>query len=104
MHPTDGASLGLADGGWAEVAERGGARSFFKVRVTDTVPAGATFIPFHWGARRHGGGPVNSLTDPTFDPVSKQPGLKYARVRVRPARGRRGGDWAAAGEIEAGTG
>src|SRR3546814_1232388 len=37
----------------------------------------------HWGDRFLKGG-VNSLTQPAFDPLSKQPELKHSGVRLEP--------------------
>jgi anaerobic selenocysteine-containing dehydrogenase len=85
VHPADATRLGLVQGGWAELLgspERGMAR--YEVRVTDDVLPGMVFVPFHWGSHRHTGGPVNALLDSEVDPRSKQPGLKFQSVLVRP--------------------
>jgi assimilatory nitrate reductase catalytic subunit len=57
----------------------------YEVRVTDDVLPRTVFVPFHWGAHRHAGGSINTLLDATADPRSKQPGLKFQAVLVRPS-------------------
>lgn len=43
--------------------------------ITTSVKEGEVFLPMHYNQ-------VNQLTHPNFDPHSKQPGYKYATVRV----------------------
>jgi len=47
----------------------------------DSVRPGQAFLPMHWGDRFLKGG-VNVLTQPAFDPLSKQPELKHSGVRI----------------------
>ena len=47
----------------------------------DGLRAGHGFMPMHWGDRFLKGG-VNILTQPAFDPISRQPELKHSGVRV----------------------
>ena len=47
----------------------------------DSLRAGQAFLPMHWGDRFLKGG-VNLLTQPAFDPLSKQPELKHSGVRI----------------------
>ncbi|RMO97672.1 Assimilatory nitrate reductase large subunit [Pseudomonas syringae pv. philadelphi] len=54
------------------------------VSSDDSVAPGQAFLPMHWGDRFLKGG-VNSLTQPAFDPVSKQPELKHSGVRIEKA-------------------
>ncbi|MCP1455136.1 nitrate reductase [Pseudomonas kilonensis] len=49
----------------------------------DSVRPGQAFLPMHWGDRFLKGG-VNTLTQPAFDPLSKQPELKHSGVRLEP--------------------
>ena len=83
VHPSDAAQLGLVSGDWAEVGAPGRQPARYAVRVTDDVPPGTAFVPFHWGAHRHAGGSVNTLLDSAVDPASGQPGLKFAAVAIR---------------------
>jgi hypothetical protein len=50
-----------------------------KVRVTDDVLPGHTFMPFHYADA-----PVNKLTIPHLDPIGKTPGLKITPVKIDP--------------------
>jgi anaerobic selenocysteine-containing dehydrogenase len=77
VNPTDAESLGLKATGWVVVESRRGrlkARPF----VTPTVPVGQLFIPMHDAS-------TNRLTDPIFDPESRQPAYKACAVRIRPS-------------------
>ena len=47
----------------------------------DSVRPGQAFLPMHWGDRFLKGG-VNVLTQPAFDPLSKQPELKHSGVQI----------------------
>ncbi|WP_434610483.1 molybdopterin-dependent oxidoreductase [Pseudomonas sp. D2-30] len=49
----------------------------------ESVRPGQAFLPMHWGDRFLKGG-VNVLTQPAFDPLSKQPELKHSGVRLEP--------------------
>ncbi|KTB58204.1 MULTISPECIES: nitrate reductase [Pseudomonas] len=51
------------------------------VNSDDSVRPGQAFLPMHWGDRFLKGG-VNALTQPAFDPLSKQPELKHSGVRL----------------------
>ena len=44
--------------------------------VTSTVAAGQVFVPMHYVG-------TNRLTEPSFDPYSRQPSYKWAAVAVR---------------------
>jgi len=77
VNPADAESLGLKGAGWVVVESRRGrlkARPF----VTPTVPIGHLFIPMHDES-------TNRLTDPIFDPESRQPAYKACAVRIRPS-------------------
>ncbi|RMV53039.1 Nitrate reductase [Pseudomonas syringae pv. helianthi] len=50
----------------------------------ESVACGQAFLPMHWGDRFLKGG-MNVLTQPAFDPVSKQPELKHSGVRIEKA-------------------
>ncbi|OUM07154.1 nitrate reductase [Pseudomonas syringae] len=55
------------------------------VNCDDSLLPGQAFLPMHWGDRFLKGG-VNVLTQPAFDPVSKQPELKHSGVRIEKTR------------------
>ncbi len=83
LHPEAAERSGVTDGEPARVvSERG---SFVaQVLVTDEMRAETVFAPFHWGDLWTDGGSVNDATHDKCDPVSKQPELKGAAVRVEP--------------------
>jgi assimilatory nitrate reductase catalytic subunit len=87
MNPGDLARRGLKPGDLALVESRRG-RVIVPVGASDDVASGQAFLAMHWGDRFLGGaegGGVNALTIAAFDPVSKQPELKHAAVRVAKA-------------------
>ncbi|CAN5529505.1 nitrate reductase [soil metagenome] len=53
--------------------------------VTEDIEPGTIFAPFHWGDLWTKGGSLNETTHDAPDPVSKEPELKGAAVRVEPA-------------------
>jgi assimilatory nitrate reductase catalytic subunit len=54
------------------------------VAASDEVKPGQAFVAMHWGRRSLSHDGVNGLTIPAFDPVSKQPELKHAALRIEP--------------------
>jgi anaerobic selenocysteine-containing dehydrogenase len=88
IHPDDARTLAVEDGDLVELQASHGAPARFPARITDDVPVGAVFAPFHWGTLRNDGGSLNTTTDAAFDPISKQPALKYRIVRIRAIAGR----------------
>lgn len=54
------------------------------VASSEEVRPGQVFIAMHWGRNSLAHDGVNTLTSPAFDPVSKQPELKHAAVRIEP--------------------
>jgi formate dehydrogenase major subunit len=81
IHPGDAARLGVADGDRVRVQSRRGEVDL-AARVTETVPPGVVFIPFHFAEA-----PANALTHGALDPVAKIPEFKVCAVRVTPAGG-----------------
>ena len=87
LHPSDLARRGIADGDLLEVSSRRGTL-VIAAKAGDDVRPGQAFIPMHWGGRFLGGrdsAGINALTLSAFDPISKQPELKHAAVRIAPA-------------------
>jgi assimilatory nitrate reductase catalytic subunit len=75
IHPADADELGVEAEQWVVVESRRGqlrARAF----VSATVSRGQVFLPMHDEA-------TNRLTDPVFDPYSRQPSYKACAVRLR---------------------
>jgi nitrite reductase (NADH) large subunit len=83
MHPEAARRVGAEDGERVRVVS---ARGSFVARVvvTESVEPGTVFAPFHWGDLWTNGGSVNDATHDVADPVSGQPELKGAAVRVEP--------------------
>ena len=79
----------LRDGDLVHVTSRRGSQ-ILTAHASDEMRAGQTFIAMHWGeeflsGRGHGSEGsfgVNALTSPATDPVSKQPELKHAAVKI----------------------
>ncbi len=84
MHPDDLARRGLVDGAPVRVRSR---RGDFAALVTASpdLRSGHAFLPMHWGGAFVRGGDdtgVNAVSIPALDPISRQPELKHAAVRV----------------------
>ena len=77
IHPRDAASLGVTDGNQVRVRSRRG-QVALPARVTDGVPPGVVFIPFHFSEA-----PANLLTSSALDPTAKIPEYKVCAVQVQ---------------------
>jgi formate dehydrogenase alpha subunit len=76
MHPADAEKLGVEDGEVVAVISRRG-RIKASVRKTYQTLEGVVAMDFHFAES-----PVNALTNPSHDPVSKIPEYKVCAVRV----------------------
>lgn len=74
----------LQEGDLVQVKSRRG-KLIVKVAASDELRPGQTFMPMHWGGRFMAGRGVNTLTQGSFDPQSKQPELKHCAVQVEKA-------------------
>jgi assimilatory nitrate reductase catalytic subunit len=81
MNGTDMARRQLRDGDIVRVASR---RGEFTVRIaaSDDMLPGQTYFPMHWGSQFMNSAGANTVTVSAVDPVSRQPELKHAAVRV----------------------
>lgn len=82
IHPEDAASRNIREGSVVVVSGRRG-QSRAKARITDEVRPGVCFLPMHFG--KIGGDTLNrtnNLTNPLFDPKSKEPDFKFTAVEV----------------------
>ena len=80
----DLARRGIADGDLVKIESRRGA-VYVQAQADESVRSGQVYLPMHWGKHFLGGrdsAGVNTLTDSTFDPVSYQPELKHAAVKI----------------------
>ncbi|MEA5416031.1 molybdopterin oxidoreductase family protein [Synechococcus sp. BA-132 BA5] len=84
VHPVDARAHGLVDGGRAEVSSRRGAVTA-TVQITERIRAGTVFLPMHWGAAQEQACEANRLMHELGCPISQQPELKAAAVRVQPS-------------------
>jgi len=76
INPSDASALGIADDDMVKVTSRRG-ELVAKARVTEVSPAGVVTMDFHFAES-----PINVLTNPALDPVSKIPEFKVCAVRV----------------------
>ena len=79
INPADAAALGLRSGTMVVVESATGSLEI-EARLTEEVPMGTVYIPFHFAEA-----PANRLTSRTLDPRSKIPDLKRTPVRIRRA-------------------
>ncbi len=86
IHPDDAAARGIRQDGIVTVRSVRGAVQV-RAEVTDRIRPGTVFLPMHWG-RQLGGdaGWINATTNPAFDPVSKEPDLKFSACEVAAVR------------------
>lgn len=83
IHPSDAAARGISDNDVVDVDSRRGAVRVL-ASLTDRVRPGVIALPMHWGKRLDGeAGRTNVCTSPRFDPVSKEPDLKFAAAQIR---------------------
>lgn len=83
IHPIDALARGIEEDVPVEIInERGTVR--VNAAITDKIKPGVVFLPMHWGKiLQNKFGRANNLTDSSYDPVSKQPGLKFSAVQVQ---------------------
>ncbi|MEG0247935.1 MAG: molybdopterin dinucleotide binding domain-containing protein, partial [Pseudomonas sp.] len=80
LHPDELRRHRFKEGDLVNLKSRRG-KVIVAVTSDDSVRPGQAFLPMHWGDRFLKGG-VNTLTQPAFDPLSKQPELKHSGVRL----------------------
>ena len=81
LHPDELRRRRLQNGDLVKVRSRRGSL-IVPVQADDSVRSGQAYLPMHWGNRFLKGLGTNVLTQPAFDPLSKQPELKHAGVEV----------------------
>jgi ferredoxin-nitrate reductase len=81
VHPADAERLRLAAGEPVLVSSRRGTVRL-PVKVSDGVPPGMVFVPFHWGDLFGEGNAANYLTISATGRVAKQPELKFCAVNL----------------------
>ncbi|RRV05204.1 nitrate reductase [Pseudomonas sp. v388] len=83
LHPDELQCHQLQNGDLVRVISRRGELVVPVESNASLLPSNA-FLPMHWGDRFLKGG-VNSLTLPAYDPLSRQPELKQAGIRIERA-------------------
>jgi ferredoxin-nitrate reductase len=86
LHPHDAKRYSIQDGDFVELTSRRG-KLVAQARVTTEIAPGTCFAPFHWGRSAGFYKCANNLTLDACDPVSKEPELKAAAVRVKKLEG-----------------
>ena len=81
VNPADAAKLDIGAGDLVQVSSRRGTVQL-PARLTDNVPPGVVFAPFHWGDLHGEGNAANYLTIAAIGRVAKQPELKYCAVNL----------------------
>ena len=81
MHASDLLGAGVEDGHLVRVTSRRGS-AVVRAKQSNEQRKGDVFLPMHWGSQFMAGAGTNALTSPAFDPISKQPELKHAAVKV----------------------
>ena len=81
LHPDELRRRRLQDGDLVRLRSRRGSL-ILPVQPDESVRPGQAWLPMHWGDRFLKGLGTNVLTQPAFDPLSKQPELKHAGVEV----------------------
>jgi len=82
MHPEDAKTRAIAEGDLVEIrSARGKAR--LRARVLEDLKPGVVFMPMHWGrVLDRDDVRANNLTEARWDPLSKEPDLKFTAVEV----------------------
>ncbi|MGY5798550.1 nitrate reductase [Rheinheimera faecalis] len=83
VHPQDAEQLGLTDGGLARLSNSLGQMDA-RVRLTEAQRSGECFVPIHWTDQFSSQGRCDVLVPALVDPVSGQPALKQAQVKILP--------------------
>jgi assimilatory nitrate reductase catalytic subunit len=80
MNPSDADRLSLGPDDRVDVVSARGRVRSIELRLTETVAPGQVFVPFHYAEAN-----ANQLTQPAFDPISREPNYKQTAVRVERA-------------------
>ncbi|WP_443199648.1 nitrate reductase [Pseudomonas sp. B392_1p] len=81
LHPDDLRQRQLRHGDLVRLRSRRGSL-ILPVHADEALLPGQAWLPMHWGNRFLKGLGINVLTQPAFDPLSKQPELKISAVDV----------------------
>ncbi len=81
LNPGDMARRNLEEGDWAQVSNKRG-HSLWQVSARPEIAPAQAYLPMHWGEMVTGTPGANLFTLGATDPVSRQPELKHAAVRI----------------------
>ena len=81
INPGDAATLEIREGQRICVRSARG-ECVGSARLDTTVPPGTVFVPIHWNDLWSRAASPNEAAASESDPISKQPGLKYAAVQI----------------------
>ena len=81
INPADAAELGIAAADLVEISSAQG-KSIARALLTSSAKSGEIFMPMHWSSSFAKDGLANATVVKSFDPVSGQPALKSASVRI----------------------
>ncbi|HUR75063.1 MAG TPA: molybdopterin-dependent oxidoreductase, partial [Sporichthya sp.] len=81
INPVDAAALGIAESDAVEITSRRG-RAVLPAVVTDRMPQGTCWAPFHWNDAFGVDLAINAVTNDAVDPVSFQPEFKVCAVSL----------------------
>ena len=81
MHPADLARHGVGDGDLVRLSSRRG-QAILPVAGNDEIAAGGIYLAMHWGSSNLSSPGANLHMPGATDPLSGQPELKHAAVRV----------------------
>jgi len=84
IHASDLQRRGWQEGQLMRVKSRRG-EIVLPLAASEEVKPGQVFLAMHWGRRSLSHDGVNALTLASCDPISKQPELKHAALRIAPA-------------------
>ena len=83
VNPVDATRLGLKSAELVSLANAHGT-VVMRLLITDRVAPGTVFAPIHWTDQIASNARVDKLVGSNVDPVSGQPALKFAAVRLAP--------------------
>lgn len=85
VNPSDARDAGLDQGGFARITGRRGT-ALLKVTIDPGQRRGEVFAPLHWSDAFAAEAAIGHLASPATDPLSGQPELKHAVIRLAPWR------------------
>ena len=81
LNPGDMARRNLEEGDWVKVGNQRG-HSLWQVSARPEIASAQAYLPMHWGEPVTGTPGANLFTLGATDPVSRQPELKHAAIRI----------------------